>query len=124
MLNAIIEPLGVGETNSGYSNRSDLNQAEFVLCQNQDLYEDYVNSPSVDAQNRYIHIINSADAAASRRLIMVSPDDSGLIIKKAKTDKIYATNGDSVATDAAGANVLFTKISNPTSFNTNSGLRL
>jgi len=122
----IIEPIGVGSTRAGYANRSTINNATYVLCQNQDYYDvlqagqtpdaenntGVIGSPMADAENRYVHI-KSADGTTHPRMIMVSPDGQGIIIKKKSDDVIYGTKGVSIEANAQPANILFTKIANP-----------
>ena len=102
----IIEPKSIGATAKGYGNRHNVSLAEFFIAQNQS----YSDSP-LAGKNRYVHIVSALDSPnnlTDRRMIMVSPDDSYILIRKEKTDQVYATNGTGVF--GAGSNVLFTKV--------------
>ena len=155
---------GLNAVISGQNNLKDINEAEFVLVQNMvdasqaaaqaNSSESPANSPAIDSKNRYVHIlgrnrfdspgvlkvqldnVNNWDHSlvANHRVLLVSPNDQGLILKKHKHEKICATNGRATVGNSPNAafkngatgstGIFVTKITNPSSFRTNSGLQI
>lgn len=94
----VIEPLGVGTSLSGSGQADDLDNAEYVYC---------VDRKTTDDNTSYIHITDSSNG--NRRSIAINNDTDGFVLRKAKTDKIYATTA--ISHSSAGTTaVFFTKV--------------
>jgi hypothetical protein len=92
---AILEPKGLIVDASHTSEKSNINNANFVLCQN------------VDPARRFVQIYN---AGGTRIKSLALQPFSSIIIKKEPSELIHGSTGVGGAGNAADPSILFTKL--------------
>lgn len=105
----VIELLGVTAMYKGYSNRNTIDSARYVLCQMPPYTPEQDGSAGGEVSSRFIHVVNASDG--NHRCMLLDNDTTYVVVKKEATDKIYG--GSTASKEGSGADVRFTKISNP-----------